>query len=72
MRLVYNGNGENIINVPAHDLDEKTIIALAHNAKLTTDDYTAMCTKNGLYTLVHDVSDTDSTQETDEVMESDE
>lgn len=50
MRLIYQGSGENIPHVPAHDLDEATIQTLADNAGVSVDAYIAMLTKRGLYT----------------------
>lgn len=51
MSLTYKGTGENIINVPAHDLSDVEIETLAQQSKMSTGDYIAMLTKNGLYAV---------------------
>ena len=51
MTLIYNGNGEGIVGIPARDLTDTEINALASNLGVTPDELIALITSRGLYSL---------------------
>lgn len=52
MKLKYTGNGSNIINVPAHDLDEQEIEALAQDARIPVAEYIKVLTARGIFSVM--------------------
>jgi hypothetical protein len=51
MTLIYQGKGENIPHVPAYDLDDLEVAKLAASFNLSEDDFIALVTSRGLYSV---------------------
>lgn len=51
MRLLYIGNGANVINIPAHDLTQSDLDAIAAREKIDASVLVEQLLNSGLYTV---------------------
>lgn len=64
--LKYNGSGEHITGVPAHDLSDEEITRLAGDFNLDEDTLVAQLTSRGLYSVQKPKQSKKKTEEVDD------